>query len=101
MSKWTSTPVQLTAAHVAGTQPLIVEMPIPANNQGLFSIQNRSSATIELFFGPVGAVASGVVGQGIQLTTGQRFDFFGQPEFNGGLWMRGGVAGDYVVILFS
>jgi len=101
MTKWVSTPIQLTAAMVAGTAPLFPELPIAVGNQGVMSIQSRSGSTIEFFFGPAGATAAGVAGQGLLLNSNARWDIFGYPEFNGAIFIRGGTAGEYVVLLIS
>lgn len=101
MSKWVSTPIQLTAGHVAGTTPLIAEQPMAVNSQGLWAIQSRSASSIELFFGPIGALTAGIAGQGIPLAANQRIDLYGAPEFNGALFALGGTPGEYVVLLFS
>jgi hypothetical protein len=99
MSKWTSTPIALTAGHVAGTQALIAELPVSANGRGLLSIQSRSAGVLEFFFGGIGATTAGVAGQGFPLAANQRWDIFGNLEFSGPLFVLGGTVGEYVVLL--
>jgi hypothetical protein len=99
MTKWVSTPIALTANMVAGTDALLVAEPIAATNKVLRAIQSRSAATpIELFFG---GAAVGVAGQGIPLAAGARIDFHGDVPFNGAIWLLGGLAAEYVVLVYG
>lgn len=98
MARWKTTAVQLTANQVAGIDPVVADENGPGTMRRLVAVQSRSAGAIELGMG-----AAPALGQGIPVAAAGLFPVpaGGDVTFNGALYVLGGSAGEYIVLIWA